>query len=616
MEVFFKWIQTWLIMNTSWIYVLFVGMILFFAIWLMFSRMGDIKLGPDHSVPEYSNITWFAMLFSAGMGIGLVFFGVAEPIMHFTDPPVGDPLTKESAREAMRITFFHWGLHAWAIYAVVAVTLAYFSYRKNLPLLPRSAFYPFLGDKIFGPLGHIIDSFAVIGTMFGVATSLGFGVAQVNAGMAFTMGVPENTFVQVILIAGITLLATISVVLGLDGGIKKLSMINLALACGLLLAILILGDTAYLMKSYVQNTGAYLSDLVYKTFNLYAYERNDAWIGGWTLLYWGWWVSWSPFVGMFIARISKGRTIREFMAGVLFIPSGFTFLWMTVFGNTAISLVLNEQKNELLDVVSSNIPVALFQLFSYFPFSTFLSAIGMVLIVTFFVSSSDSGSLVIDTLTSGGAEEPPVWQRIYWAVLEGVVASTLLLAGGLDALQTMVIASAFPMIFVVIISCAALLKALREDFMLSTSVQHHSSTVQYSKSSTSWKDRVNTLISHPVYEDAKKFLKDTVKPALNEVCEELKKQGLQAEVFYESDDFIKLVIHKKEVEDFFYGVRLKSFAIPSYYTNTQDFYYRAEVFLRQGGQRYDVFGYTQDQVSIDAVTQYEKHLHYLHLAST
>jgi choline/glycine/proline betaine transport protein len=209
-----------------------------------------------------------------------------------------------------------------------------------------------------------------------------------------------------------------------------------------------------------------------------------------------------------------------------------------------------------------------------------------------------------------------VWQRIYWAVLEGVVASALLLAGGLDALQTMVIASAFPMIFVVMISCAALLKALREDFMLSTSVQHHSSTVQYSKSSTSWKDRVNTLISHPVLDQAQSFLKDTVKPALNEVCEELKKQGLKAEVFYESDDFIKLVIHKKEVEDFFYGVRLKSFSIPSYYDNKQEFYCRAEVFLRQGGQRYDVFGYTQDQVSIDAVTQYEKHLHYLHLAST
>lgn len=603
-------------MNTSWIYVLFVGMILFFAVWLMFSRMGDIKLGPDHSVPEYKNLSWFAMLFSAGMGIGLVFFGVAEPIMHFANPPTGDPLTNESAREALRITFFHWGLHAWAIYATVAVTLAYFSYRKNLPLLPRSAFYPFLGDKIFGPLGHMIDTFAVIGTMFGVATSLGFGVAQVNAGLNYTMGVPNTPMVQVILIGAITCLATISVVLGLDGGIKRLSNINLILACALLLAVLFLGDTAFLMKSYVQNTGAYLSDIVYKTFNLYAYERNDNWIGGWTLLYWGWWVSWSPFVGMFIARISKGRTIREFMAGVLFIPSGFTFLWMTVFGNTAISLVLKDQKTELLEVVSSNVPVALFKMFSYFPFAPVLSCVGMMLIVTFFVSSSDSGSLVIDTLTSGGAKEPPVWQRIYWATLEGVVAATLLLAGGLDALQTMVIASAFPMIFLVVISCAALLKALREDFMLTTSVQHHSSTVQYSKSSTSWKDRVFTLISHPTHEDAQKFLSEVVHPALQEVRTEIEKQGLKTEVEFVSKDFIKLIIHKKEVEDFFYGVRLKSFAVPSYYANSQEHYYRAEVFLRQGGQRYDVYGYTQEQVSIDAVTQYEKHLHYLHLVSS
>lgn len=615
-EAFFKWIQHWLIINTSWIYVLFVGMLLFFSLWLMLSRMGDIKLGPDHSVPEYKNISWFAMLFSAGMGIGLLFFGVAEPLMHFSAPPVGDPLTYESAREAMRITFFHWGLHAWAIYATVAVTLAYFCYRKNLPLLPRSAFYPFLGERVFGGWGHFIDTMAVIGTMFGVATSLGFGVAQVNAGLSYVFGLPQSLGIQVFLIAVITLMATVSVVLGLDGGIKRLSNINIFLAILIMLALLLLGDTSFLMKSYVQNTGAYLSDIVYKTFNLYAYEPKDEWIGGWTLLYWGWWVSWAPFVGMFIARISKGRTIREFMMGVLFVPTGFTFLWMTVFGNTAISIAMKENGNKLIETISDNVPIALFQLFSYFPFTLGLSILGTILVITFFVSSSDSGSLVIDTLASGGASEPPVWQRIYWSFLEGVVAAILLLAGGLDALQTMVIASAFPMIFLIFISCLAFIKALKEDYILSTSVQHHSTTVQYSKSSTSWKDRVFTLITHPVYKQARDFLESVVHPALQEVCEEFKNQGLKAEVIFESKDFIKLVIHKKEVEDFFYGVRLKSFAIPSYVSGEQEFYYRAEVFLRQGGQRYDIFGYTQEQVSIDAVTQYEKHLHYLHLVSS
>ena len=266
--------------QASWIYILAVAGMGLFAIYLMCSRMGDIKLGPNHSEPDYSYGSWFAMLFSAGMGIGLLFFGVAEPIMHFAAPPVGDPQTVESAKEAMRITFFHWGLHAWAIYALLAVILAYFSYRKNLPLLPRSVFYPLLGKRIYGGFGHMVDVFCVIGTLFGVATSLGFGVTQVNAGLSYLFGVPQTAVIQVFLIAGITSLATISVVLGLDGGIKRLSNLNMILAVVLLLTILFLGDTGALMKSYVENTGSYLSDITHKTFNLYAYDKKDSWIGG------------------------------------------------------------------------------------------------------------------------------------------------------------------------------------------------------------------------------------------------------------------------------------------------------------------------------------------------
>lgn len=322
---FFHFIQNWLTVNTSWIYILAMANALLFSVWLICSRMGDIRLGPDHALPEYRNLSWFSMLFSAGMGIGLLFFGVAEPLMHLSSPPTGDSLTLQSAQEAMKITFFHWGLHAWAMYAVFAVMLAYNAYRKNLPLLPRSILYPFLGDKIFGPIGQMIDVFCVIGTLFGVATSLGFGVTQVNAGLFYLFAVPQNVNIQVGLIALITLIATISVVLGLDGGIKRLSILNIVVACVLLSFILVLGDTMGLMESFVQNTGAYLSDITFKTFNLYAYEKKQDWIGGWTLMYWGWWVSWAPFVGMFIARISKGRTIREFMIGVIFIPSGFTF---------------------------------------------------------------------------------------------------------------------------------------------------------------------------------------------------------------------------------------------------------------------------------------------------
>lgn len=579
----------------------------------MIGRLGDIKLGPDHSSPDYTYTSWFAMLFSAGMGIGLLFFGVAEPIMHFSSPPVGEPSTIESAREAMKITFFHWGLHAWAVYALLAVILAYFCYRKNLPLLPRSAFFPFIGKRIYGWIGDVVDSFAVIGTMFGVATSLGFGVTQVNAGLNYLFNVPQTSGVQVGLIAIITTFATISVVLGLDGGIKKLSNINVILAACLMIAVLLLGNTVDLLQSYVQNTGAYLSDIIYKTFNLYAYDKKDSWIGGWTLLYWGWWISWSPFVGMFIARISRGRTIREFMIGVLFIPTGFTFLWMTIFGNSAISLALKENATDLVNTVNSNVPVALFKLLEYFPFSSFLAMLGLMLVVTFFVSSSDSGSLVIDTLTSGGQQEPPVWQRIFWAVTEGVVAAILLLAGGLEALQTMTIASAFPMIFMILAGALALLKSLKADHLLLSSVQNHTTTVQYSKANTTWKERLDALVTHPEFNQVQKFLSETVRPGLDELKEEMIKKGLQVKLFEEKEQSISIVVINNGVEDFKYQVVLRSFEVPDYVPEENQRFCRAEVFLRSGGQDYDVFGYTKDQIVADAVTQYEKHFHFLHM---
>lgn len=357
----FRSIQSWIEVKAGWLYILSVAFFLIFIIFVMVSRFGDIKLGPDHSVPDYSYKSWIAMLFSAGMGIGLMFFGVAEPVMHYLAPPDATPESLAAAKEAMKITFFHWGLHAWAIYAVVALSLAYFSYRHKLPLLPRSALYPLIGERIYGPIGHIVDTFAVLGTMFGVATSLGFGVLQVNSGLSYLFeGLPNNAVVQVCLIIGITLLATLSVFSGLDKGVKRLSELNLGLAIILLLIVLILGPTVMLLQAFVQNTGSYLSDLVGKTFNLYAYQHKEDWLGGWTLLYWGWWISWSPFVGTFIARVSRGRTIREFLIGVLFVPSALTFLWMTVFGNSAIDSIMNQGATYLAEAVNTDVSVALF----------------------------------------------------------------------------------------------------------------------------------------------------------------------------------------------------------------------------------------------------------------
>ena len=417
-------IQNFIVGKFGWFYVFAVAVFIVFALGVAMSSMGSIRLGPDDSEPDFSTFSWFSMLFSAGMGIGIMFYGVAEPIMHYSNPPVGPAETVGAARQAMELAFFHWGLHAWAIYAVMGLSLAYFGFRQGLPLTVRSALYPIIGDRIHGWMGHVVDIFAVLGTMFGVATSLGLGVMQVNAGLSYLFGIPQDTTVQVILIVVITLMATTSVVSGINAGIRRLSEINLLLAVLLMLFVLVMGPTVFLLTATVQNTGAYLSDLVNKTFTLYAYQPNE-WIGNWTLFYWGWWISWSPFVGMFIARVSRGRTIREFVIGVLLVPSAFTFLWFTVFGNTALELQMAGTA-DIVSAVNADVAVALFKFLENLPFASISMGLATILVVTFFVTSSDSGSLVIDIITSGGQEEPPVWQRIFWALTEGVVAALLL----------------------------------------------------------------------------------------------------------------------------------------------------------------------------------------------
>ncbi len=335
---FFAVIQASIIDNGSWFYVLTVAFIFFFAIFLGLSRYGEIRLGPDHATPDYSLVTWLSMLFAAGMGIGLMFFGVAEPLMHYLSPPTAETGSIEAVQEAMKMTFFHWGLHAWAIYAIVALVLAYFSYRHNLPLTLRSALYPLIGEKIYSWPGHLVDVFAVVSTVFGVATSLGLGASQVNSGFGYLFGIDISTTNQIIIMCGITALAVISVMSGLDKGIRRLSEANMILAVILLGLIFVLGPTVFLLQAYLQNIGDYLADIVHNTFNLFAYKKTS-WIGGWTIFYWGWWLAWAPFVGLFIARISRGRTIREFILGVMLIPTVFTLLWMTIFGNSAIDLV-------------------------------------------------------------------------------------------------------------------------------------------------------------------------------------------------------------------------------------------------------------------------------------
>ncbi|MED5426065.1 MAG: BCCT family transporter, partial [Pseudomonadota bacterium] len=428
-DALFQKLQSAIVTNGSWFYVFTVAVIVVFVVFLGMSRYGEIKLGPDHASPEFSFGTWLSMLFAAGMGIGLMFFGVAEPLMHFLAPPTAQAESIDAVREAMKTTFFHWGVHAWAIYAVVALILGYFAYRQNLPLTLRSALYPLIGDRIYGWPGHVVDIFAVTSTVFGVSTSLGLGASQVNAGFNYLFGLPSNTGVQIAIMAGVVGLAVISVTTGLEKGIRRLSETNMVLALLLLLIVLFLGPTVFLLQAFMQNTGAYLSDLVRNTFNLFAYEKTD-WIGGWTIFYWGWWLAWAPFVGLFIARISYGRTIREFVMGVLLIPSAFTLFWMTVFGNAAIDQVLVQGKDVLAQMVNEDSSVALFVFLEQFPFASVLSLIAVLMVIVFFVTSCDSGAMVVDMLCSHGENNTPLWQRVYWAVGVGVVSSVLLYAGG------------------------------------------------------------------------------------------------------------------------------------------------------------------------------------------
>ncbi|CAM3326110.1 choline BCCT transporter BetT [Xenorhabdus nematophila] len=621
-ERWFKALQQDIFVNASWFYILAVALILLSVTYLGLSRYGNIKLGPDHAEPDFSYFSWFAMLFSAGMGIGLMFFGVAEPVMHYLSPPVGTPESIEAAKQAMKLTFFHWGLHAWAIYAIVALILAFFSYRHGLPLTLRSALYPIIGDKIYGPIGHAVDVFAVIGTVFGVATSLGYGVLQVNAGLNHLFGLPINSNVQVILIIAITALATLSVVSGLDRGIRILSELNLGLAVLLLILVVALGPTVLLLKSFVENTGGYLSEIVSKTFNLYAYEpKSSNWLGGWTLLYWGWWLSWSPFVGMFIARVSRGRTIREFVTGVLFVPSGFTLMWMTAFGNSSIDLIANKGAKELADIVQSDVSLALFNFLEHFPFPDVLSFIAIVMVVMFFVTSADSGAMVVDALASGGAKHTPVWQRIFWAGLMGVVAISLLIAGGLSALQTVTIASALPFSAILLISIYGLLKALRIDAYKKDSQQMTTIAPPASRNPIPWQRRLRNIVYYPKRSQVKRFMTEVIQNSMKLVAEELDKQNKDAVISDEMNDRIHLEVDFGENLNFVYEVRLRNYIQPAFAIaglnddekSEEQKYYRAEVYLKEGGQDYDLMGWTQEQIIHDILDQYEKHIHFLHL---
>lgn len=607
--------------NFGWFYMLSVAIFLVFIFAVAASPWGKIKLGPDHAEPQYSFTAWFAMLFSAGYGIALLFFGVAEPVLHFATPPEGSAESVDAAKQAMQIAFFHWGFHIWGIYGLVGLTLAYFAFRHGLPLSMRSTLFPLIGDRIHGPLGHTVDTFAILGTVFGLATTLGLSVAQINTGLNYLIpSIPVSVNVQILALAVITLLATVSVVAGMDKGIKRLSLMNIGLAVALMMFVFLTGPTIFILETFLQNTGSYLSGIVERTFNLQAYTHSD-WIGNWTLFIFGWTIAWAPFVGLFIAKISRGRTIRQFVFGVLLVPTTFTFFWFSVFGDTALYMIMQEGYTALIGEVQNDTAIALFQLFEQLPLSTITSTLAVLLIITFFVTSADSGSLVVDSLASGGVMETPVWQRIFWAALLGTVAAVLLLAGGLKALQTASIVSALPFAVIMLIAAFGMWRALSIETHRDSSLEQalQQSRHFHQRKGHGWKDRLDSLVEYPDETTVSQFITETALPAMNNVQKELSRRGWEAQIHHEEAPLrVRIEVLKEEQMDFIYEIRLCEFTIPLFAypemeAETEDvsLYYRAEVFLRRGGQAYDVYGYDRNDIISDILDHFERYLHFL-----
>ncbi|MDF5484008.1 BCCT family transporter [Vibrio parahaemolyticus] len=474
-EPFFAGLRAWLVSNLDWFFLASGNVFVIVCLVLIVTPLGRVRIGGTEATPDYSYAGWLAMLFAAGMGIGLVFFGVSEPMSHFSSAlggvniengvrtdwaPLGGAVGDTDAASAlgMAATIYHWALHPWSIYALLALGLAIFSFNKGLPLTMRSIFYPLFGERVWGWVGHIIDILAVVATVFGLATSLGYGASQAATGLNFLFGVPMTDTTQVVLIVVITALALISVVAGLDSGVKRLSEINMILAAMLLFFVIIVGPTMAILTGFFDNIASYITNIPALSM---PFEREDVnYSQGWTAFYWAWWISWSPFVGMFIARVSRGRSVREFIICVILIPSTVCVLWMTAFGGTAISQYVNDGYEA---VFNAELPLKLFAMLDVMPFAEITSVVGIILVVVFFITSSDSGSLVIDTIAAGGKVDAPTPQRVFWCTFEGLVAIALMLGGGLAAAQAVAVTTGLPFTIVLLVATVSLIKGLMDE---------------------------------------------------------------------------------------------------------------------------------------------------------
>ena len=603
--------------NFSWFYVLAFSVFLGFLVILSVSSLGNIKLGNDEEEPEFGFLSWLAMLFAAGMGVGLMFFGVAEPLTHYlSDITTGSAEHKQ--QEALLHTLFHWGIHAWAVYGTIALALAYFGFRYKLPLALRSCFYPLLKERINGKLGDLIDIMALLATLFGVITTLGFGASQLGAGLHQLGWISENSFsLQVVVIAVVMSLAIFSAISGVGKGVKILSELNLTLAFCLLIFVLVAGPTLYLLSAFSDNIGTYLSNLVKLSFKTYVYEQeHTGWFSGWTILYWAWWCSWAPFVGLFIARISKGRTIREFIFGVLVIPSMFGILWFTVFGNTAIWLNDGEATGTLGQMISSP-ETLLFKFLDYLPLSGVTGLVSLVVISLFFITSADSGIYVLNNIASRDKSlAAPRWQAVMWGILMSVVAIVLMQSGGLANLQAMTLLVALPFAMLMLLMCFSLWKGLNADKKYFDTKVNPTSIFW---TGDKWKERLEQMMNQTQEKDILRFLKHTVLPAMRELRQELiGKYDLSVQIntlFDQDEPAVELVIQKDLMRDFMYGVKSIGREVSEQLINDDNLphiqhsmTYEPYTYFFDGRVGYDVQYMDQDELIADMLKHYERYL--------
>ena len=603
--------------NFSWFYVLAFSVFLGFLVILSVSSLGNIKLGNDEEEPDFGFLSWLAMLFAAGMGVGLMFFGIAEPLTHYlSDITTGSAEHKQ--QEALLHTLFHWGIHAWAVYGTIALSLAYFGFRYKLPLALRSCFYPLLKERINGKLGDLIDIMALLATLFGIITTLGFGASQLGAGLHQLGWISENSFsLQIVVIAVVMSLATFSAISGVGKGVKILSELNLTLAFCLLIFVLVAGPTLYLLSAFSDNIGTYLSNLVQLSFKTYVYEQeHTGWFSGWTILYWAWWCSWAPFVGLFIARISKGRTIREFIFGVLVIPSMFGILWFTVFGNTAIWLNNGEAAGVLGKMISSP-ETLLFKFLDYLPLSKVTGLVSLVVISLFFITSADSGIYVLNNIASRDKSlAAPRWQAVMWGVLMSVVAIVLMQSGGLANLQAMTLLVALPFAMLMLLMCFSLWKGLNADKKYFDTKVNPTSIFW---TGDKWKECLEQMMNQTQEKDILRFLKHTVLPAMRELRQELiSKYDLSVQIntlFDQDEPAVELVIQKELMRDFMYGVKSIGREVSEQLINDDNLphiqhsmTYEPYTYFFDGRVGYDVQYMDQDELIADMLKHYERYL--------